>query len=400
MKKTMIIFCLAILFVLIGCGSESSVKPSNEETSFSLRMSRETIPEVVNSIQAQISNGDDAVFTVDFDMDSDPVEAEFTDLQLGTWNLTVSAFDAGDNLVFLGETEVQITHGMNYANVEMNPVSGNLIVNLTWNEDEPIEDNYILVYSEYATHNNIYRYHIETNEFIQITTQGNAKYPEFDKNNNKILYQDNSNYNLFSMDINGNDIISEGEFTYGAIDPAYNENTNLFYYYVFSNGFRKIIIENCDTHQIMLELGSDSYHNMRPKPSFDGNSFYYISDRTGLFQIYKYDLTTNSEIQLTSGNYTHGQPCLNSDENGFYMKELETRSILYYDIESGETSVVLENLECENFHFIASPDGQYFALNMHVNNQRNLYLYDNESNTLQQISESGLFWDMPVWVTM
>jgi hypothetical protein len=398
MKKTMIIFCLAILFVLIGCGSESSVKPTNEETSFSLRMSRETIPEVVNSIQAQISNGDDAVFTVDFDMDSDPVEAEFTDLQLGTWNLTVSAFDVEDNLVFLGETEVQITHGMNYANVEMNPVSGNLIVNLTWNEDEPIEDNYILVYSVFGDEN-IFRYHIETGEFIQLTTNGDCKYPEYLKEQEIITYQSTGNYNIYSMDLDGNDVQFYGSFTYSAVDPEYCENNNMYYYYyIGDDGYRNIVAENIITGETLI-LPGVNYDNARPKPNQNGTEILYISNRTGDWQIYKYSFESEIETQLTSGSLSYCQPMWNNDFSGFYYKDFTTMSIYYYDISSNEITTLVSGIEGEAFYYDVDPDENYIAMNIkNSNGEYNFYIYSLVNGELTQVTESNEFWEYPVWV--
>jgi hypothetical protein len=401
MKKFLFIIITINLLLFFGCDSSNSITQSDEKGNFNLRMTRETIPENVHSIEAQLSSEAETL-TADFDMESDPVEAEFSNLQVGNWNLSVSAFDTGNNLVFFGETEVTINSGINYANVEMNPVGGNLIVNLTWNENGVNEEeNYVIVFTADDPNNirNVYRYNLESNEFVQITTEGNSTFPEYMEDLDKIVFQRWGNIDILTMDIDGSNIQEFGHFTFAGIQPEYCLGNQMFYYYYIGNdGYRDIVAENPLTGEIMTVPGGD-YNNRGPEPNEDGTQILYVSDRSGIQQIYKYDFETNSDTQLTFGENVHSQPTWKKDYSAYYYKSLDTMSIYKYDLSTETTTTILSDIEGESFCFEIDPDEEYIALTIRRQNYAgNFYMYNMQTQTYEQISESGTIYNVPRWI--
>jgi hypothetical protein len=389
---------IAISIFLLGCENGNNITKDNEDGSFGLRMQRDAIPEIVHSIEAQLSNEAETL-TADFGMESDPVEAEFSNLQLGNWNLSVSAFDTGNNLVFFGETEVTINSGINYANVEMNPVGGNLIVNLSWNEQEVESDDYIFVWANQGSRN-IFRYSVLEDDFVQITSGVNSAYPNYYAPSNSLFYRNRSSSTLYSIDYNGENVSSIGELTYQGIEASYSQSTNKFYYYFFdSYGKRSIGIENIDDNNIWI-MPSGNYDNAVPKPNHDGSEIVYVSDRNvaGVWQVYKYNFETEEDLQLTSNEHDNCQPLWNNDFTGFYYKSMDTMSIYFYDLDSGESSLILNNIPGDAFYYRFDSLENKIALNIKIGNDFNLFIYDRTNESFDQISSNGEIWGMPIWI--
>jgi dipeptidyl aminopeptidase/acylaminoacyl peptidase len=87
---------------------------------------------------------------------------------------------------------------------------------------------------------------------------------------------------------------------------------------------------------------SGSYNNGVPSWSRDGKTIYFTSDRTGSFQIWRHDLTTGRETQLT---HDGGQASRESfDGKTLYFSKLSGGGIWSIPVNGGEVQHITDAL--------------------------------------------------------
>ena len=113
---------------------------------------------------------------------------------------------------------------------------------------------------------------------------------------------------------------------------------------------------------------------MQPVFSPDGNSLVYISDKTGWWQLYRYDFQSGEHTQLTKGNGEYGPPawvqgqhsvCFSpSGDKLFYIRNLEGFATLWQlDLQSQENhQIELDEDYTWLDQIVCSPSGDQVAL--------------------------------------
>jgi len=102
-------------------------------------------------------------------------------------------------------------------------------------------------------------------------------------------------------------------------------------------GFRRIGIYDTLTHQFDL-MKNSGYDDRDPRYSADGKTLYFSSDRTGIFNIYRYSLETHSLERLTNVSGGAFAPdvsknqkklvCANYDKDGYGIFLIDTVTVL------------------------------------------------------------------------
>jgi Tol biopolymer transport system component/DNA-binding winged helix-turn-helix (wHTH) protein len=102
------------------------------------------------------------------------------------------------------------------------------------------------------------------------------------------------------------------------------------------------------------------YNNGVPSWSKDGNAIYFTSDRTGSFQIWRHDLATGREVQLT---HDGGQASLESfDGKTLYFSKLSGGGIWAMPVNGGEAEHVTDALHFGYWgEFAVTENGLYLV---------------------------------------
>ena len=156
----------------------------------------------------------------------------------------------------------------------------------------------------YRTTYDIYEYDVKSEDEKQLTKNRRAFYPSYSRDGSMITYVVNNDgtLNLEVADKNGNNpkrltTFNNGEQVY---NPQFTPDGNSV---VFDYSFEEerdiasIDISSGEMELIFDERGVDT---RTPIFSKDGEKMYFASDRTGIFNIYSYDLNSKEIKQVTN----------------------------------------------------------------------------------------------------
>ena len=180
-----------------------------------------------------------------------------------------------------------------------------------------------IYYAKLSEHNpkwtnihDLYYYDLEEEEEVRLTHGLRANNPTISHDGNSItfIYQKDGTVNVGTVKSDGSDFkrltfFENGEQVY---NPKFsNDDSFIVFDYSYHNT-RNIARVNTDgsDYRFIIDTKADERNPFIDK---DGN-LYYASDKTGIFNIYKYNYDTNESIQLT--NVTGGAFMPSVDDEG------------------------------------------------------------------------------------
>ena len=174
----------------------------------------------------------------------------------------------------------------------------------------------------------IYEYDIATKKDKRITKDLRAIFPSYSPDGKSICFIINGDgtLNLYVADSDGKNKRALTQFKNGeeVFNPVFSGDGNKIYFdYAFEKG-RRITSIDIQTGSIEY-LFDDSFGDTR-SPSFspDYKKFYFSSDRTGIYNIYSYDLQSKEVKQITNVLGGAFMPSVNNNGNLTYSSYKST----------------------------------------------------------------------------
>ncbi|MEJ2637316.1 MAG: LamG domain-containing protein [Calditrichia bacterium] len=143
MGKTLITVLAVLTFIVINsCGQKQDItgqeKADLQTAPLLLAMPTNSIPAPVLSITGTLTRPNYDSISAKFIVRDDTAYLDFGQIYAGTWHLAVSAYDSTESLLYFGETDVNVMAGrQNTVFLQLNPVTGNLEVIVTWGDNTP-----------------------------------------------------------------------------------------------------------------------------------------------------------------------------------------------------------------------------------------------------------------------
>jgi Tol biopolymer transport system component len=195
-------------------------------------------------------------------------------------------------------------------------------------------------------------------------------HPWLDNDKEKIIFtegnQEEGTTKIGSMDFSGMNrqyITKEGY--YGSI-PSFNKSHTKIAYPEWSNSKNgdltnaAIVIINLDT-DVKTTITDSKYESWRPIFSANDSCIIYISKRESKqFDIYKYDLYNNTEINLTNSSFDEWDPFISQDDKRIVYAGFKDRNwdIFILELTTGKVQQLTHTLGNE-WDASFSPDGKY-----------------------------------------
>lgn len=171
-----------------------------------------------------------------------------------------------------------------------------------------------------ANIHDLYIYDIDKDDEQRITSGLRANNPNISRDGNKIvfLFQKDGTTNVGTVNVDGKDFKKLTFFNNGeqVFNPKFSpDGSYIVFGYLLSNT-REIAKVNVDGSgfELLIKNGADNRD-----PIFDNNgSLIYSSDETGIFNLYKYDLTTKLSKRITNVLGGAFNPSVDSNGNIAY----------------------------------------------------------------------------------
>jgi Tol biopolymer transport system component/DNA-binding winged helix-turn-helix (wHTH) protein len=148
---------------------------------------------------------------------------------------------------------------------------------------------------------------------------------------------------IWKSNADGSDLRKLTSLSGNAGDPQWSADGKwiLFDYLPENQNHRQVFAMDAEGRNVHMVV-SGSYNNGVPSWSRDGKTIYFTSDRTGSFQIWRHDLTTGRETQLT---HDGGQASRESfDGKTLYFSKLSGGGIWSIPVNGGEVQHITDAL--------------------------------------------------------
>lgn len=139
MNRYMIVFCLSLFILLIGCSKNNTVlnPPTNGSGGITFKIDRISVPSGVTLITASLTRSGFNTISKNLNLLTDSTaEITIPSVQTGSWHLKVDAKDTLGTILYTGETDVIVQE--NYIvqlSLNLNPVNsgtGSISIFVTW----------------------------------------------------------------------------------------------------------------------------------------------------------------------------------------------------------------------------------------------------------------------------
>ena len=168
---------------------------------------------------------------------------------------------------------------------------------ILFSKRNPLNLNHITVYD-------LYEYDLKKDEEKKLSSFRRAYYPSYSKDGSKIVYIVNGDgtLNLEMADSQGNNpqiltFFDNGEQVF---NPKFSPDGKKIYFdYAFETN-RDIAVLDLETKKIDYVFEDPDVDTRTASFSPDGSKMYFASDRTGIFNIYSYDLASGEVKQITN----------------------------------------------------------------------------------------------------
>lgn len=150
----------------------------------------------------------------------------------------------------------------------------------------------------------IYIYDTESSTETRLTKDLRAYSPAFSNDGKKICYLINKDgtLNLHIKDMNTGNFSPLTTFKNGEqiYNPSFSPNDSMIIAEFSYHDSREIFLINTQTGEMEFIINQKNVDNRNPQFSKDGKTVYYSSNRTGIFNIYSYNLETKQSNQITN----------------------------------------------------------------------------------------------------
>lgn len=185
------------------------------------------------------------------------------------------------------------------------------------------QDDSFLIYSkldddnkDFLNINDIYVYDLKEKKEKRLTKELRGYYPQLSPDNKKIVYvtQKDGTANIGIIDIDGKNSQILTNFKYGeqVYNPKFSKDGKFIFFDYSYKSERDIYLLNVETKEVKPLIKTE-FDERNPVP-VDSVNIIYVSDETGIFNIYKYNLQTQEKIQLS--NVVGGAYYPSIDANG------------------------------------------------------------------------------------
>ncbi|QCK15711.1 TolB family protein [Mangrovivirga cuniculi] len=146
---------------------------------------------------------------------------------------------------------------------------------------------------------------------ITINLKGKALYPGWSSDGNKVLFTSNHSgtNEIYLYDLNSKDIIqltdSDSNNERGDLSP--DGKLLIYSSDYFEKGNQDILIKNLDTGEIK-HISNSPGMELIARFSSDGNDIFYGSNKDGNWEIYSYNLNSETHTRLTNNKEFDGDP--------------------------------------------------------------------------------------------
>lgn len=337
-----------------------------------------------------------------FTISGDSAYADFGQVVVGTWHLSVSAFDSSNQEIYHGETDVTIQAGqINTIMLTLNPVTGGLVVIVNWGT--PTTGDYIYTYNFRDPPRNVYRFNLQTSLLEQLTNEDMSEFPVYLSNIDKIGYQRPYIHQFWIMDKNGSNKQFLFQQSFDMEMPDFAPGNQRLCFYLIEGGGRRLGLMNFDGTEFEYLTPYSSLNNAIPDINDAGDRILYQSDLTGNYNIFMMNLQNNTTEQLTFNSYKSTYPQWSSNNNGFYylMETTDSVQIIYQNLNSNSAETIISLADPYIIDFTFSPDEQKICLLCSPNfgnyEPRNIYIYDLNTNQISQKTFTNFLFDRPKW---
>ena len=135
--KTLATYFFVIILLTSGCINEGIVNTNNlEDGSISFSLNKSNAPENVTKIIVYLTRKgfETKVITLSL-TDSSSARISIKNLKIGSWHLLVQALDKNGNVLYSGETDVNVqTNVIVPVNLQLNSTTGGIDLIVTWGE--------------------------------------------------------------------------------------------------------------------------------------------------------------------------------------------------------------------------------------------------------------------------
>ena len=135
--KTILIYFWMLIFLAYGCTNESIVNSNNLEVgNISFSLDKNNAPEDVVEVIVYLTREgfETKVLTMDLTSNSS-AKIAIEKLKIGYWHLLVQALDKNGNVLYSGETDVNVQSNIIVpVNLQLNSTTGGIELNVTWGD--------------------------------------------------------------------------------------------------------------------------------------------------------------------------------------------------------------------------------------------------------------------------
>ena len=371
MKYSAILSILLVLIVSMFFSCERNPAdgnpPKNEITidlPFQLAIPAH-IKDQVQFAKASVSAEDMDTIWTDLTVTEEYVEGVIKNVPAGEdRHFEISVYDPDSTLTYYGDAYADIQPGKTITlEIVLKPMTTTGIVIIIGYFGE-VEGEYIYTWNFGDSDHNIYRYNMQTSLLEKLTSGTEFRFPVFMPRYHKIGHIDWSTQEFWLMDPDGGNPQFRFHLMHQWQKPHYCDMTRKFYYYIFDQGYRRLVTADDRGGSIEYLTEPTFYNNAVPKINLNGDSLLFQSDRSGVYNIFLMELNTREQIQLTFNSIPSIYPKWSKTSNGFFYElRCETSiSINYYDLNIKQEKNILSLTTPYIYDYDFSPDESMIAL--------------------------------------
>lgn len=301
------VFIIIILFYSCIDNPVSTDETSSSKSSISLSLDMSAAPQDVVSVAGLLTRNDYDSVKFSFIINDTKATAEINDLATGEWLLKVDALDEQKNVLYTGNTRVNVIAGqISPVYLQLDPVSGGLKIIVTWGNTPGIQPFLFMAQNAFGEWR-VLTMNTNGSGFSDLTA---GAYPIWLDNKDEIIYRLDA-YTLAKYNMNTADIKILGSaprlINFIRYSPFMNRIVcdykvapdiwNIAHMNIDGSDFREVIV--------------DSAWTKRPVPYANSDWIYYQSNVSGTVQLYKVKFDGSQETQLTFENEEAAFPSFN-----------------------------------------------------------------------------------------
>lgn len=329
----------------------------------------------------------------------------FDKIPNGYWRLLISLLNSHNEPLYFFSREYFLSNELNEKiNLTLIPETGELHHEFPEKSNSDTRE-YIYIYSDQRNlQPKIFRYSLEDSTFQQVTFWYRTVRPVYYANKNKILFTSYITVEWMEPDGTNRELLYQQPriMSYPTINQT---RQKIFFYTPGECSPRQIASVNIDGTGFQYLFPQNRFDESQPEVILNGDSLLFKSNRSGPHNIYILNLNTSEIVQVNNSRASSSQPHWAPQSDGIYFRDRnadDTRSIMYHNLESGETSEILKADESLIRSFSISPDESSLALVGRSYNRQGstarLSLYNINTGKTHTVFEAPFPLGKPNWV--